>query len=349
MVDMSRDDHSVSPTCHVRIPVSDSSQVGEARRTAGRLTLEAGFAEEERGKAAIVVSELATNLARYAVDGEILLHALRAGGVLQFDVLAIDRGPGIPDLSRSLADGYSTGGTPGNGLGAVRRLSTEFDIISTPSTGTIVFSRIAAKDSGAAPKQFQWACLSRPAPNEIMCGDSWRIIEHDGRLAIMLVDGLGHGPLAAAAAHEATVAFDREPFAPLATIFEAANGRMGGTRGGAMAIAQVHSKAASLSYLGVGNIAGSLRDVNGEGGRGLVSQNGTVGSHMRKTKEFEYPCASHGFLVMHSDGLQSRWSLEGLPGITQRHCGVIAGHLYRGFTRGRDDVTIAVIRFPVQR
>ncbi len=347
---MTRDaDHTLSPTCQVRIPVSDESQVGEARRTASRLTIEAGFAENECGKAAIVVSELATNLSRYAVDGEILLHVSRCGSVLQFDVLAIDRGPGIPNLPRCLMDGHSTGGTPGNGLGAVRRLSTEFDITSSVPTGTVVFSRIAVNSPAATRKKFEWACLSRPAPHEVLCGDSWRIAEQDGRLAIMLVDGLGHGPQAAAAANEASIAFDRDPFASLSTLVEAAHRGMQGTRGGALAIAQTHSDGLRLSYLGVGNIAGSLRNANGEAGRGLVSQNGTVGSHMRKVKEFEYEYPSRGLLVMHSDGLQSRWTLDSSLGISQRHCGVISGLLYRDFTRGRDDVTIAVVRFLVHQ
>jgi len=346
-VNTSRDDEHVSPTCHTRIPISDPSQVGEARRTAQRLVSEAGFCEEVRGKAAIIVSELATNLVRYAVDGEILLHATQCGDTLQFDVLAIDRGPGIPNVSVCLADGYSTGGTPGTGMGAVQRLSTEFDISSAPESGTVVFARITTATTRASRQLFQWACVSRPAPFEVMCGDSWRIAEQDGRLAIMMVDGLGHGPLAAEAAAEGTAAFDANPFAPLATVFEAANRRMSGTRGGAIGIAQLDAENASLSYLGVGNIAGSLRDVHGQAGRGLVSQNGTAGSYARIAKEFGYACPRYGFLVMHSDGLQSRWSLEQIADIPQRHCGVIAGSLYRDFTRGRDDVTIAVIRIPV--
>ena len=49
--------------------------------------------------------------------------------------------------TRCLTDGYSTAGTPGTGLGAVRRLANEFDIYSAPGEGTIVMARFGARDS----------------------------------------------------------------------------------------------------------------------------------------------------------------------------------------------------------
>src|SRR3712207_8978530 len=54
-------------------------------------------------------------------------------------------------------------------------------------------------------------------------------------------------------------------------------------------------------------------------GRGLFSHNGIVGVQIRKLQQFDYECPEHGLLVMHSDGLQGRWSLESYPGLSQRH------------------------------
>jgi hypothetical protein len=165
-----------------------------------------------------------------------------------------------------------------------------------------------------------------------------------------LVDGLGHGPDAADAAEAATCAFDAEPFAALSAFFERANNAMRGTRGGAAAAAQINAGRRSLKYAGIGNIAGSLQSLVADDdgslhGRGLVSHNGIVGVQHHRAKELEYPCPSDGLLIMCSDGLQSRWSLGTYPGLAMRHPAVIAGVLYRDFTRGRDDVTVAVIRF----
>jgi hypothetical protein len=99
-----------------------------------------------------------------------------------------------------------------------------------------------------------------------------------------------------------------------------------------------------MKYAGVGNISGHLRSASEEKGRGLMSHNGTVGVQVRKIQELNYPLPAQGLLVMHSDGLQSRWSLEKYPGLIGQHPAVIAGVLYRDFTRGHDDVTVAVVR-----
>jgi anti-sigma regulatory factor (Ser/Thr protein kinase) len=123
-----------------RFLIDDSSKIGEARRAAQTLAnyeLDA----ETAGKVAIAASELATNLHRHATAGEILLQTLGSGETTIVELLAIDRGPGMADISRCLADGFSTRGTPGTGLGAVRRLSMDFDIHSVPGEGTIVMAR----------------------------------------------------------------------------------------------------------------------------------------------------------------------------------------------------------------
>ena len=92
-------------------------------------------------------------------------------------------------------------------------------------------------------------------------------------------------------------------------------------------------------------VAGSL--VDGIRGRGLTSQNGIVGVHTHKavqTVSQDWP--DHGMLIMHSDGISTRWTLEAYPGLWRRHPAVVAGVLYRDFARGRDDATVVVVRVP---
>src|SRR4051812_45845337 len=103
----------------VRLRVEDDSQVAPARRAAEHMAAALGFDETKRGQAAIVATELATNLLRHAAGGELLV----LGGPAGLDLLAWDRGPGISDIAASSADGASTRGGPGTGLGAVRRLA----------------------------------------------------------------------------------------------------------------------------------------------------------------------------------------------------------------------------------
>jgi hypothetical protein len=124
----------------------------------------------------------------------------------------------------------------------------------------------------------------------------------------------------------------------------AADRKMRGTRGAAVAVARVNSRHRSLAFAGVGNIAGTLRGPKAAGGHGLTSHNGTVGVQMRRVQSFDIECPGGSLLIMHSDGLQSRWALDSYIGLCERHPAIIAGILYRDFCRGKDDVTVGVIR-----
>ena len=324
--------------CQTVVPVTENSQVGEARRAAAQAAERAGLGETDRGRVAIVVTELANNLARHARGGEVLIRETTGAQGPGVELLAVDRGPGMADVAACMRDGFSTGGTPGTGLGAVRRLSTRLEVYSAQPSGTVAFARVAA--APPAPAEFEWAVVCLPVRGETACGDTWRVSTSPGRLALIVADGLGHGPLAAEAADAAAAAFDADPFAGPGRVLESAHERMRGTRGGAVSVVQLDDRGAR--FAGVGNVAGSI--VSASGSRGLAGHNGTAGVQVRKVQEFDYPWPADGMLVMHSDGLQTRWSLDAYPGAARRHPAVAAGLLYRDFSRGRDDVTVAVVR-----
>jgi hypothetical protein len=121
-----------------------------------------------------------------------------------------------------------------------------------------------------------------------------------------------------------------------------AHRKLSGTRGAAVAVALIDEARGTLRYAGIGNVAGTLIN-NGET-RGLVSHNGTIGHQLRKVQALDYPWASQTTLVMHSDGLQTRWTTQPYPGVLQRHPSILAAILHRDFTRGRDDATATVLR-----
>lgn len=328
----------------VHVRVADASQIGEARRSATRIAQAAGFNEHRAGEVAIIASELATNLNRYAGGGEIILQQLETWRGTAVEILAVDSGPGMRNVQQSMADGYSTGGTPGNGLGAVRRLSSEFDVFSQIDDGSIVFSRIHEKSDYLNRKRsFTWGVVSRNARGESVCGDTWRIVERDSEAAVLVVDGLGHGPGAKDAAQAIANVFSEDPFAGPSRILDAAHKRVGNTRGAAAAAIQIDFAAKSLRFCGVGNISASLVSGMGEG-RGLMSHNGIVGHQATRFQELEYPWPASGLLVMHSDGLHSRWDMEKYPGLFGRHPAIISALLERDFTRSRDDVTVLAAR-----
>lgn len=109
-----------------------------------------------------------------------------------------------------------------------------------------------------------------------------------------------------------------------------------------MAIAKLDLQQRVLQFAGVGNIGASI--VSPDSSRGLPSHNGTLGQHFTRVQEFSYPWNSDNILVMHSDGLATRWDLRKYPGIWSKHSSIIAALLHRDFGRSRDDVTVFVAK-----
>jgi anti-sigma regulatory factor (Ser/Thr protein kinase) len=315
--------------------IRDGSAIGEARRESQRLAAHAGFDETLAGRVGVVATELATNVLRHGGGGELLVQALPTDSGISIELLAVDRGPGIADVERCLQDGYSTAGSAGTGLGAVRRLSAEFDIYSERSRGTAVLSRVG---SG---QRSNFGAVCTPKDGETECGDTWRAACLDGKKSLVVVDGLGHGLLAAEAAQLAAEVFQKDPFVSPQALIERMHRALSGTRGAAGACVQLNGDD-ELSYAGIGNIAG--RVCTADSSRGLVSHSGTLGFQARRVQQFAYPRAQSSLLVMHSDGLSARWDLAEHVGLHTHHPALIAGVLYRDHSRGRDDATVVVYR-----
>jgi anti-sigma regulatory factor (Ser/Thr protein kinase) len=332
---------------HKSIEIHDRSSVGEARRISTQMAERARLPPAELARVPLIVTELATNLLAHAQRGEIALRLLPKGTAPGLEIVALDRGPGIGDVSLCLADGYSRGGTRGCGLGAVRRLSTDFDIHSREPTGTVVMSRV--RGSGSDPNLSEFSAICVPAPGETECGDAWSLRQVGDRLAAIVVDGLGHGPLAAAAAAQAVAVFDEQWFPSPADYLTAADAAMRSTRGAALAMAQIDLGARELHYAGVGNIASRIIDLTANRQQSLVSHGGIVGAGLRKVQQFDYRWQEGDLLVMHSDGLNERWNLGTYAGLAQTDVAVIAGIVYRDARRVRDDATVLAARLTANR
>jgi anti-sigma regulatory factor (Ser/Thr protein kinase) len=333
---------NLSRQCSLSIAIDDRSAIGEARRMSAKVAEAAHFGEAQSSNLQLVVTELATNLFVHAKQGEILLQLLSYGPNSGVEVIAIDHGPGIADLQRCLGDGYSKAGTRGCGLGAIKRLSDEFDIYSTQPEGTVIVSRLFSQKSPAEARLF--GAINVPLSGEHESGDAWQFMRLKHGLAAVVIDGLGHGPLAALAAAEAVNTFNDRQFDNPVAYLEAAHDAMRSTRGAAIAVAHADFNRHTLDYAGVGNISGSIFDRGGAKSRSLLSFEGIVGSKIRKLQQFEYQWTNGDLLIMHSDGLAERWKLINYPGLAQTDVSVIAGVLYRDAKRGRDDVTVFVAR-----
>ena len=321
----------------------DQSEVGNARRQALQLGTTLDFSELRCGQLGIVVTETARNLSVHGGGGEIVLTPWRLGTASGVDVLALDRGSGIADIAVALQDGYSTGSTPGTGLGAIRRLANTFAVYSQPQKGTAVFARVVrSEDEAVKPQLAQLGTLNVPFSGESLSGDGWSAVLTPARSVYLMADGLGHGPIASEAAQEAVSAFQRNAGGSPKQILQAVHEALGKTRGAAVAVAEILHEQKVLHYTGSGNIAAS---VHGQGrAKNLVSMNGTPGHNLGTMQQFTYDWTDGSMLLMHTDGLGTRWNLNDYPGLAQRHPALIAGVLYRDFSRRRDDATVLVTR-----
>jgi anti-sigma regulatory factor (Ser/Thr protein kinase) len=326
----------------LRVPVAERSQVSAARIEARDLARAAGFSEEDEYRAGLVVTELATNLVKHAAEGgEILLRTM-AAPVRGIEILAIDSGPGVPDITRALQDGVSSGDSAGTGLGAIRRLSDVFDIHSSPA-GTAILACVTAHGEPDPWSRITTGGVSVPIQGEPVSGDLWSATLIADEMTVIVVDGLGHG----AGAHEAARAVldAANPAVGPQQALERMHQAVRHTRGAAAAVARLSPGTHSVVFAGIGNISGVV--VTDTSQHQMVSSNGTLGHQAQGVREYVYPWPAGAVVVFFSDGLASHWKLDRYPGLSQRHPALIAAVLYRDHRRRRDDVTVVVARASV--
>lgn len=323
---------------HRVFPIDDASRVGEARRHGAVLTSQLGWSDVDAGRLSLVVNELGTNLHRHARRGRLLVSSQPLAD--EVEVISIDEGPGINDLERCMRDGYSTGGTPGTGLGTVKRQAQDFDIHSSIPHGTVAVARV--RRGAARERSIAFGAISVCAPGEVTCGDGWSVCVDETRGSVMLADGLGHGPDARIAAKAALAVFEREPFGALAPMLQEAHTELRTTRGAAVFVLKLDAEANTIRSAGAGNVVARL--ISGVTDKSLLSQHGTVGIQIRRVEEIASDWPPHALLIVHSDGIETRWSTDLLMPVLGRDPALVAAILLRDHCRGRDDATVVVLK-----
>ncbi|MFF4660962.1 SpoIIE family protein phosphatase [Streptomyces sp. NPDC001381] len=331
------------------VPVHDSTRVRDARVAAEGAAALAGLDGPRTAAAALVATELATNLLKHAGGGQLLVEAVAPPtghtGAEVVQIAAIDHGPGIADVRAALVDGFSTTGSLGAGLGTCRRLADDFGLHGSPGRGTVALARI-----GAPPKRdavgVRAGGITMPFAGAEYSGDLWTCVRADDRFTLMLADGLGHGPEAARASAAAAGELRRCARLSPADQMRRLDAALRGTRGAAVAVAQLDMRAGLLRFAGIGNIGARLYE--GGGWRALLSRPGIVGVHRPATvPQTEVPWAADRLLILHSDGLPSRWVPPSGPGTLTADPAVTAAVTVRDAGSSarpvRDDTAVAVL------
>jgi serine phosphatase RsbU (regulator of sigma subunit) len=185
------------------------------------------------------------------------------------------------------------------------------------------------------------AAASRAYPGETENGDAWTVQWRGDLCRIAVVDGLGHGPPAAAAARLALDALnDRPALAPVEAL-AACHQALAGSRGAVLAVAEIDTVRRRLHYAGVGNIEGHFSGPNGV--KHLMSDRGIVGSALPRLHPHDLELVAGWLLLLHSDGVRPRFDLRqerAHPGMTAQ---ALADAVLASWGRPNDDATVVVI------
>ncbi|MGW4393786.1 SpoIIE family protein phosphatase [Amycolatopsis nivea] len=329
---------ALPPSRHVR--VDHASAVYAATRTARETGRAAGLPDVLTERAAVVTSELASNLTKHAVNGSVVVQRSAIGhGV---DILAADDGPGMTDVGHWLLDGNSTTATLGTGLGAVSRMAAVFRIHSAPGGGTVAGARLLAPGTPAGrAASIGHFCL--PRDGEEQCGDAVAVTEANDGWTAVVVDGLGHGPDAAEAADLAIRVFGQNPDRPLPQQLATMHRALRATRGAAVALARITPR--RLDFCGVGNISGTaLRPAREP--RLLLSVPGIVGFSLPAVQVRQAPLSDDDLVLLQTDGVGHGWRTpppgnQALPSTADAL--LLAAELAHHHRNSRDDAAMIAL------
>lgn len=303
-----------------RYPLRHDVDLHLAVMSVRRLPFLAGLSEVDRAMLSTVVSELGSNILKYAVKGEVTLALNQAEGRPCIDIVARDQGPGIEDVHKAVQDHYSTSGTLGLGLPGVRRMMSELSITLPPEGGTQVLAR---KWLGPAPNtarlflpepgagwgglQLEWASENRPCHPERVSGDlAFTRAGPDG-VSLVLIDVSGHGASAHQLARALEAVLQQTPEQEPTRLLQLLHQHCIGTRGAAAGVALVNGERGELSYAGIGNTRICLR--GREAWRG-VSRDGVLGERYPTPLLQRQPIDSGDVVMLYSDGVSETLNLR---------------------------------------
>lgn len=322
--------------------IAEKADCVSAQQSARRMALAAGFPAEAAEEIVIAVAELSTNLIKHAGRGVLRLRPLSEGrsGI---EIEAEDHGPGMTDPEKCFADGYSTTGSLGYGLGAVNRLMDEINIGSSAGSGTHIVCRkwIRQASQPLVPRLWDVGVMTRSRGFTPENGDAFIVKQRSGQLLVGVIDGLGHGKHAQAAAVAAQDYVQKHDDLPLDKIFLGASRACRATRGVVMALARFSSPS-QMSFASIGNVearvCGSREKI------AFVARRGIVGVDQAHVSAQEIKWQAQWVLVLHTDGLHTHWQWDDFPGLAHEPAKGIAARLMRDLAVANDDATVLAVK-----
>lgn len=315
----------------VGVAVESDQCLGEVSGLVAAAAQAQSFDQKDLDRAVWAAGGMASCLLRYSSSGRIFVRLVERGDHCGVELLATDSCPGSDEK----------GGI--QGVGEIASVSDVFDHFTVPGRGMVMMSRLWGGGLVAASSpRFEIGSMIEPIIGEEVCGDAWAAEQSRTRLVALVVDGLGHGAEAALAAATAVRAFRQSHEEPVEDIAGQIHLALRGTRGAAIALAEITPAAGQIRFCGIGNI--SARLLGSERHKNLISQYGIAGYQARQIRAYEDQWTDGAMLVMHSDGLSQSWDFDDHRGILSHHPQMAASTVMRDAPRATDDALVLALR-----
>lgn len=360
-----------APTDSLFFRVSTPSDVGRSVVAVSSNALLRGASDVDRALVATMVSELGTNIIKYAERGTIRLFRREDDDGVCIEIEALDDGPGIADIAQATSDHFSTGGTLGLGLPSVRRMADDFDLTSSPGAGTRVraVKRIihrSSRNSSSYPgvpatpppvrswprtddrgwtvedPAFEIATRARPRSGEVVSGDRALSLSCDGGMLLGILDASGHGTSAHAVAEKLEECFLAEGSSDLERLMRRFDENARATVGAAAALAFIVASTGQFRYVGIGNTrAAQMGSTSWRG----VSHDGLLGSQRLHVTPQTGKLAPRDVLMLWTDGLPESGQSARSAASSYRSAAEIASKAVTELARDYDDAACLVLRW----
>lgn len=365
--------HDASAAQLIRFTLDSNAGLQVAVANVKSSALLRDFSPDDRSLIAVVVAELGSNILKYAGKGSIGVSRIDDHGCPGIEVIAKDLGPGIQDPERAMEERYSTAGTLGLGLPAVRRIMSSVEIKTGADQGTTVIARKwlekhkdgirdpglrsaerppaasipepALRPVGQAPGggmlELNVAHQVRPHPAETHSGDITIVVPFDSALLFGIIDVSGHGYEAHRLARRLAAEVEPNSTLDLVEILQALHNKALGTRGAAVGLAVVDRARRRLQFAGVGNV--HVRCFGSHRWRG-VSRDGIIGERLPTILPQSIQLESGDLIVMASDGVSESTSVAELKRNSPHSAERIARGVITQAGKNTDDASCIVVQ-----
>lgn len=331
----------------------EKSTVDESAQVLVRSKLRAvsrrmGFRDVARERMELVCNEMMSNQTKYALgSGEVQLWEAQEPRPA-LDLFAVDRGPGVFNLPAAMEDGFSTSGSLGKGLGAIRRLAHESEFYTLPKGlepespwhGFAAWARFYPDERPNA-SVYEFGSYLRAYQGGAYNGDCICLRLRNGTVHWLHMDGLGHGAEAAAVVEDKGALLDADERG-LEEVIADLSTRLRGTRGAVAMAVGLDAASGSGAICGVGDMAAFLIS-NGQK-RVISFSPGILGHSHRSLESTVVPFPRQALMITASDGLRRNWGLQTFPGLWRLHPQIIALVLGTAAGRSNDDQSVFAIR-----